>query len=266
MNIRRTTLVITQRCTLKCKLCLAFMPYYKNPVHTSLAQAERIIDNYFCLVGRVNIFSITGGEPLMNPELVPILKKTLEYRNQIESSLDMVTNGTIMFKEELLELLQANKDFMRVIISDYGKGLSVRIDDIEAELKKRGINYRIQHYDTRSDSWTYDGWVDFSDHSLKHNTEEKLIAQGKRCIFRLGHYWVINDGELHPCSRQYWRMREGILERDPDWYIDLNQEQMVLKAEQEKLAALESVPYLKSCAYCNGVHAGVKRYRPAEQL
>lgn len=54
--LRRTTFVITQRCTLKCKLCLAFMPYYDNPVHTAYEQACRIIDNYFKIVDQVGIF------------------------------------------------------------------------------------------------------------------------------------------------------------------------------------------------------------------
>lgn len=242
------------------------MPYYKNPRHTTYDEACRIVNNYFHIVDRVKIFSVTGGEPLMNPELVPILEKILQYREHIEDSVDIVTNGTIMFKPELLKFLGDNRDIMRVIVSDYGNGLSPRVAEIEEKLKELGVNYRIQNYDTNAEEWTYNGWVDFSDHSLKHDTEEKLLEQAKRCIFRQGHYWVINDGELHPCSRQYWRMREGILEKDNDWYIDLNKEDMDVMGEKDKLAALEKTPYLKSCAHCNGVYNGIKRYKPAEQL
>lgn len=202
----------------------------------------------------------------MNPYVAQILEKVLEHRNQIVNSCDLVTNGTIMFNDEILKIMEANKDIMRVIISDYGKGLSKKVGEIEKEVKKRGINYRIQHYDVKAESWTYDGWVDFRDHTLKHDTEEKLIAQGKRCIFRIGHYWVINDGELHPCSRQYWRMHNEIIEYDLSGFIDLNQDNLDVLAERQKLYVLENGPYLKSCAYCNGCYAGIKRHRPAEQL
>lgn len=266
MYIKRTTFVITQRCTLKCKLCLAFMPYYENPIHTTYDQACRIVDNYFKIVNEVGIFSVTGGEPLMNPDLVPIMEHILKHGGQIENSIDIVTNGTIIFQEDLLNFLKKNNTKMRVIISNYGKNLSTKINDIEKALNQIGVTYRIQNYDSESTEWTYDGWVDFTDHSLKHDTEEKLKCQGARCIFRQGHYWVINDGELHPCSRQYWRMRKGIIPKDKDWYLDLNELQMDLKEQRTKLQQLEQVPYLKSCAYCNGVYNGIKRYKPAEQL
>lgn len=266
MNIRRTTLIITQKCTLKCKLCLAFVPYFEKPVHTPYKDACVIIDNYFKVVDNVQIFSITGGEPLMHPDLVKILEQVLCHKDKITGTIDMVTNGTIKFKDELLNLLENNKDKMRVIISNYGDSLSVNLGEVEKSVKERGINYRIQNYDDKSDSWTYNGWVDFSDHSLKHKTKEEVLKQAKKCIFRAGHYYVINDGELHPCSRQYWRMREGILNKDDNWYIDLNHIEMSVDVAREKLKFLESTEYLNSCAYCNGCWNGIERHKPAEQL
>jgi organic radical activating enzyme len=266
MNIRRTTLVITQKCTLKCKLCLAFMPYYKNPTHMPYDVVCNVIDNYFKIVDNVKIFSITGGEPLLHPNLVDILRKIIEYSDKIEDKIDIVTNGTIMFSNELIEFLEKNKNKMRVILSDYGCKLSKKIENISRELTKANIPYRIQNYSSDSDIWTYNGWVDFTDHSLKHRTENELIEQGKKCIFRLGHYYVINDGELHPCSRQYWRMHENIIPKDDYWYIDLKQRKMNIQKEEKKLQCLEEKIYLNSCAYCNGVYNGIKRYKPAEQL
>lgn len=265
MQLRRTTFVVTQKCTLKCKLCLAFMPYYDNPVNTTQKEAEKIIDNYFRLVEKVGIFSVTGGEPLINPDLVPIMEYVLKYEEQIENSIDIVTNGTIMFSDELLDLLQNHRNKLRIILSDYGESLSTKIKAIENVLKEKEITYRVQNYAAGSDNWTYNGWVDFTDHSLKHFTENELIQQGKRCIFRQGHYWVINNGELHPCSRQFWRMHQGIIPIDEEWYIDLIRLENV-EAGRERIRKLEDAVYLKSCAYCNGVYNGIERHRPAEQL
>lgn len=266
MKIRRTTFVITQKCSLKCKLCLAFIPYFKNPVSTTYEEAKLIIENYFKIVDEVHIFSVTGGEPLMNPDFSKIMEEVIKYKSHITDSVDMVTNGTIMFPNDLLKVLAENKDIVRVIISNYGAALSTKVDMIKGQLEGLGINYKIQDYDTDKDEWTYDGWVDFSDHSLKHDTMEKLLEQCKKCIFRLGHYYVISEGELHPCSRQYYRMHEGIIEKDTDWYIDLKNPDLCVETETEKLTFLEKTKYLKSCAYCNGVYNGIECHKPAEQL
>lgn len=266
MNLRRTTMVITQRCTLKCKLCLAFMPYYENPVDMTLSDVEKTLKSYFDIVDYVGIFSVTGGEPLMHKDIAKIMEMVFSYRNQIEDTIDMVTNGTIPIGEDLLQVLQDNKDKARIIVSNYGKDLSKNIDKVIKALEEWGINYRVQNY-AGDDNWLFDGWVDFSDHSLKHDTPEKLRQQALRCIFRRGHYYVINDGELHPCSRSYWRMRTGVIPKNKEQYIDLlhaNEEET--EELKERLKSIENLEALNSCAYCNGVYNGIKRYKPAEQL
>ncbi len=202
----------------------------------------------------------------MTPQLVQIMEKIMEYRDCIKGTVDIVTNGTIMFPDELLALFQRNSDKMRVIMSNYGKDLSGKIRDIEKALIERKIPYRIQNYASDSTEWTNDGWVDFSDHSLKHDTVEKLEIQGKKCFVRQGRYYVINAGELHPCFRQYWRMHTGIMELEDSEYIDLNQVNMDVNKELDKLKKINEYPYYKSCAYCNGLYNGIERYKPAEQL
>lgn len=265
MKLRRTTMVITQRCTLKCKLCLAFIPYYKNPIDMMYKDAEKVIDNYFKIVDSVEIFSITGGEPLLNKDITKIMDKVYEFSDRIEKNIDIVTNGTLSMSEELLKLLSQYAEKTRVIISDYGD-LSKKRDELIAQLEKWNINYRVQNYAGES-NWLFDGWVDFSNHSLKHVTQGEVETQAHKCIFRQGHYYVINDGELHPCSRSYWRMREGIIPKDEKQYINLlDTFGDNIQGNRERLEAIEKLVSLNSCAYCNGVHDGVKRYKPAEQL
>lgn len=105
MELRRTTFVITQKCTLKCRLCLAFIPYYETPVHTSIEEAGVILENYFKIVENVGIFSVTGGEPLLNPAFYDIMKLVYTYGRQIRNYIDIVTNGTMLMDVRTLELL-----------------------------------------------------------------------------------------------------------------------------------------------------------------
>lgn len=263
MELRRTTFVITQKCTLKCRLCLAFIPYYETPVHTSIEEAGVILENYFKIVENVGIFSVTGGEPLLNPAFYDIMKLVYTYGRQIRNYIDIVTNGTMLMDVRTLELLKKNAKNTRVIISDYGKELSRKKEALVEQLQKYGIFYRVQNY-AGSEDWLYDGWVDFTDHSLKHTTPKELERQALRCIFRQGHYYVINEGELHPCSRSFWRMYKGIISRDEEQFLDLLH--CTPQIGRTKLEHIEKLVALNSCAYCNGVYPGVKRYRPAEQL
>lgn len=263
MVLRRTTYAITQRCTLKCKLCLAFAPYYKNPCDASVEEVERALKRYFELVDEVGIFSLAGGEPLMHKNLSQIFSLVLQYQTQIKDHIDIVTNGTLLFSPETLQILMSNPK-IRVIISDYGKDLSRKVEDLKKQLEDAHVFYRIQNY-AGDDNWLYNGWVDFRDHSIKHFNEEEIKAQAKSCIFRQGHYYVINEGELHPCSRQYWRMREGIMPKDKKYFVDLLANESV--AEQRvKLERIENLEYLLSCSRCEGVRNNSKRYKPAEQL
>ena len=266
MELKRTTMVITQRCTLKCKLCLAFIPYYENPVDMLFTDIEETLKRYFQLVDQVGIFSITGGEPLLHKDIAGIMELVFTYSNQVKQTVDLVTNGTIPFSGDLLKVLEKNREKARVIVSDYGADLSKNMGKIVQALEEHKIHYRIQNY-TGNGDWLFDGWVDFRDHSLKHITEEELLEQALKCIFRRGHYYVINDGELHPCSRSYWRMRSGIIPKDPEQYIDLLHMKDVDVAEVKKrLWGIEELVALNSCAYCNGVYNGVERHKPAEQL
>ncbi|MBU5676669.1 radical SAM protein [Alkaliphilus sp. MSJ-5] len=263
INLQRTTLVITQHCTLKCKHCLAFIPYIKNPKHMILEDVEKVLKGYFSIVDSVGIFSITGGEPLMHKELLEILKNVLKYSTQIRDTIDIVTNGTLKMKTELLDFLQVNARKFRVIISDYGP-LSPNVDILVKDLSDRNIEHRVAKY--YGEDLTYDGWVDFSDHSQKHFTKSEIETQAKRCIFRQGRYYVITDGELHPCSRSAWRMRSEIISSYEDQKIDLLGDMIDINIQKEKLLELDNRVSLTSCAYCDGVHEDSERIIPAEQL
>lgn len=47
IRINKTSIVITEYCTLKCKLCIPFIPYTHNPRHLTLHDAELLLKNFF---------------------------------------------------------------------------------------------------------------------------------------------------------------------------------------------------------------------------
>lgn len=195
------------------QLCLGFIPYLQNPRHMEFEEFQKSVETYFKIVEKVGILSVAGGEPLIHKDVSQMMAEIMKYRERIENSIDLVTNGTLPLKDSLIDVLSQNKDMVRIIINNYGKDLSKNVDDIIAVLEQNDIFYRVQNYEEDSD-WTYDGWVDFRDHSLKHKTEEARLEQVRRCVFRRGHYYGISNGILHPCNRSYYRMESGIIDKD----------------------------------------------------
>ncbi len=230
----------------------------------SYSEASKILKKYFEVVDTVKWFTITGGEPLLNPEIARILNEVNKYKEQVNVSIDFVTNASLNIPEEVLDFFENNKEHTRIILSNYGADLSVKIDDIERELIRRGITYRISKF-TGSGLY-YDGWIDFSDHTLKHKTLEKRDENGAKCLHGSGKYFVINDGCIHRCSRSYWRIRNKHIPAIEGKYVPLMDDSVSLEKKKELLVGMLNQVSVTSCAYCVGFRNDVPRVEPAIQL
>ena len=261
--LKNTAFAITERCTLKCKLCIAFIPYHVNPRDMTIDEINTILDRYFSIVSSVDSFCITGGEPLLHPDLLNIFEMINRYSSQINKTMDITTNGTLDFKDEVVRFVEYNKDKARVIISDYGK-CSPKAKTLVKKLRSLGINVRVDYYN--GESPLYRGWVDCSDHSLKHFTQHDIDEQGKSCFYKNKRGYPIRKGELHNCARSYWRMLQNIIPRNPDEYVDLLDASVSVEKQRETLRKLHEKVSVTSCAYCWGTNDQSKRYVPAEQL
>lgn len=265
INLKRTTFKVTSKCTLKCKLCLAYIPYYKDPKNLPFDEAKRILKSYFEVVNTVGTFSVTGGEPLINKDLPKILEETMKYESQILNTVDIVTNGTLKIKDDLLQELVQHKEKFRVIVSNYGPKLSRNIDKIKEVLSDNGILVRIEEYFDEK-TMKYGGWLDYRNQDRKHFTQDDIDKQAEDCLFRQGRYYDLNFNELHPCSRSFWRMKTGVIEKDSNQYIDLLDRSTTVLEKKIRLQSIDNLKCLTSCAYCEGNRTGAIRFKPAEQL
>jgi len=110
-------LVITTKCSLRCKNCANLMNLYDRPYDVQNDLIEESIKKLFKSVDKVQLFRILGGEPLLNPKLKHYLD-IIPYE-KIDKVV-IVTNGTMLIKDK--ELIQKIKEHnVEVEISDYGK-------------------------------------------------------------------------------------------------------------------------------------------------
>ena len=166
--VERLTIRPTLVCNLRCKLCNEYSPYYKSDKIQPIEQVLNDIDRTFELVDYIEKLEVSGGEPLLYKPLPQVLSHILKYNHRFEY-FSLVTNGSILLNSELLCGLSAIGKKVRVIVDDYGEGLSKNAKNNVKLLQNHDIRYELrdQHANIHSD-----GWLDFSDFSLKHNDEQ----------------------------------------------------------------------------------------------
>jgi organic radical activating enzyme len=125
---------------MRCKLCASYSPYYNPVPHYSYGELCKVVENFFNIVDDVDIFTITGGEPLLHKEIGNVLNFIGEYRDRINIRLELITNGTMLPGNEVLAALSDSDS--SVILDDYGQSLSRNADHCEVALKEYGMSSR----------------------------------------------------------------------------------------------------------------------------
>lgn len=263
---QRVSLIVSKRCTLKCKLCGALAPYIEN-YHPDVAFLKAEVDAFFKIVDKTGIVDISGGEPFMRGtsqdfalgEIILYLSR--EYQNRFEH-LRIFTNATVVPTKELCQAFREVSDSVSfsITIDDYGVH-SPKVREISELLKEFQIRHDIRDY---SSEIHCGGWVDLRDISNNHDhaTAKELYEQ---CAIpqKLGCCLEMLDGILSPCSVAASRYICGKAEKqDPD-IVDLFMDTELAK---EKLKTILQSECFTSCHFCNGGMADDSpRYLPAEQ-
>lgn len=265
LRIDRGSLEITMRCTLKCKLCAAYAPYYDIPPHYSAEYCAKTLKKYFEIVDHVGDFSLSGGEALMHNEIDKIIRSVFQYKDQFARFL-ILTNGTLLFKESTIALLKEYSKIknVQINISDYGK-VSNKVEALVEQLAKAEIQYRVINYHG-DDVWC-GGWIDYGDHSKKIFSLEERDEAGANCVFGGLNSSLIHGGEIHRCGRAQYRMEKGIIPRNKKEYVDLFDDSLTVEEKKEILRyVILEAKSTESCAHCNRMTADSPRFPAAEQL
>lgn len=256
IKLKRTAVTVTFRCTLKCKLCGVEAPYYDVPPHFTLENIEKMIDRYFSIVDYIDEFEISGGEALMHEDLAKIIEKSMTYSDKFNQLL-IFTNGTLIPKADVCEVLKKYKDKCHFFISNYGP-ISSKVDQLVKMLEDIGVSYREKKY--YGADLHCGGWVDFGNFT-------PTVCDYRKCYYLNSDYCIqIRNGEVHMCGRSYRAMEIGAIPRNHDEYIDLLNETSDVATLKNKLTNLMNLSELSVCKLCNGLCDDSERFIPAVQL
>lgn len=251
---RSIDLIITERCSLKCKNCSNLMQYYEMPKHCKIDVLLKSIDTFCTIIDEVMDFRVLGGEPFVNREW-PIIVERLINEPKAKRVI-LYTNGTIIPNEKDIPLLQNSK--VMVIISDYG-AKSRRLKELKQIFEKNKITHHVLEIIE---------WLDCSAIRPHHRSIDQKKEIYKICCAK--NMATLSDGKLFRCPYSANAVR---LSAVPDYksdYIDLFQEPLdpanINKTKDKVRDYILYKDYLETCDYCNGRPLSGSEVQPAKQL
>jgi len=263
VHLTNTTLVVTLRCNLKCKLCAVSAPYYSNPPSYDLEILKKSIDRYFEAVDFIDKFTVNGGEPLIYPYIDKVMDYLLRYIDKI-GMLEIITNSTVVPSDELINVLKKS-DKIDILLDDYGSELSKGIDKTIEIFEKENIKYRHRTYYGKNAH--FGGWVDLRDLSKKQRSSEETEKIYKGCAYPGPfHCFVLFGGKAYICGVYARCVNEGIIPENDDEFVNFLADNWDPEEARKKILNFYDRPYFSACEYCNGFCMDSKRYEPAQQL
>lgn len=267
VNMPRGGFYVTLRCNLKCKLCAAHAPYYKNPWHPSIEELCKQADRFFELVTHIGHFSLTGGEPLLHQNLDMLVTHLGQYAQQI-GVLELFTNGTIMPKDSVIDAFKQYPGPVKFCIDHYGPELSVNAERLASRIKTELPDATVELRDYYTDKMHCDGWVDWGVGHVKERTEDEAKKVFVKCSLpqKLEFVSCVNNGVIYPCPQTRRCIELGYIPFDPKEAVDMFDRSYSDAEIQQRIIDRYSLPVLNACKFCNGQCDDSKRYPPAEQL
>jgi organic radical activating enzyme len=246
VHIYQTDVLVTEKCTLNCSHCNMFMPHFEAPIHRDLKTITDDIDSFFNTVDYVSIFHLVGGEPFLYPNIENVVRHIItNYIHKIDK-LIITTNGTILPKDSMLELLKINDVILSV--SDYTdkleniKGKVLKVLNV---FKAKNINHYVRNEIE---------WYDFGDLRVKvGRTDDELIKHFDSCT---APFRGLNDGKFYYCHLNTSAVRTNLFPLNDNDYVSIND---VSKEDLIKFdLGYTNLGYITFCDNCNGCNTGIK--------
>ncbi len=248
LKINTIDLVLTEKCSLKCKECSNLMQYYSKPVDEDFEQLTNSLDTFMRTVDHVSEVRLIGGEPMLYKKIDLIIKQILNYKNF--DKINIYTNGTIVLKDEKMKVFQNKKIMFE--ISDYG-AISRNVSKLENTLSRMGIPYITHRVST---------WQDCAKMKSFERTESVNKSIFGNCCENQGLTMLHGKLYLCPFSAHATNLK-GIPYAQRDIVNIENKNKEVLKNEISKLYF--ETEYLEACKSCNGRDHNVSKVEAAVQ-
>ena len=241
--LRSVDIVISERCSLKCKDCSNLMQYYLHPKNFTFEQIKKEFEELTSNISHIFEIRLIGGEPFMNKEIYDIIDYFLD--NKKITKLVIYSNGTIPLKKDRIK--NYNKTKLVFTITDYGN-LSKNTDKVCKELEDNNVTTRRHPPENWTDSAQI---VDFN--RSKNEMEELFdVCCGKNLLTSM-------NGKLYRCP---FVANAESLRAIP---LDERNSVSVSASPEDIQKYTRDIKYLPACNFCKGRSFDASEITPAIQ-
>ena len=116
LTVKHIDIVITERCSLKCKDCANLMQYYERPQNSDLNILFKSLDRMMKSVDIIYECRVLGGDPFMNKEMYKVVNRLVKYQNV--EQIVIYTNAKILPKGDNLQCLKDKKVRLEIAVNN----------------------------------------------------------------------------------------------------------------------------------------------------
>ncbi len=237
--------MITEKCSLKCKNCNAFVPMIKNPANVKADDILNHFEQFFQYVDNVNVLGIVGGDAMMHPQFADILEELgKRYYPNKAAHIEAYCNAVIIPNERVLAIMEKYDVFYR--FSDYrpytqGKQ---KVEEVLQLLNE----YNIRYDHVKFEQWCHCGYPQMSNGITGTNN---LIEFFDSCDRKSCH--GLYDGYVLNCAMARNADRVNYCNLDASDCFDISYYDENRKIELiEYMLGYSQKGYLNYCKMCNG--------------
>ena len=258
IHLDRVEIFTTSYCTLNCKKCIAYIPFFKKRGHIPLKVLIRDLDLLFEKVDFIYKLKILGGEGLLYPHLVDYIEYLFEHYSGRVSSVRIGTNATVIPSQGVLDVCRRFNVMMDV--SDYALAIpeKCRLDEVLSLLDKQGVGYAVKR--------TGEAWLDmgFPDNSPIFSSETEKVDHFHKCAMFCRDF---HDGKLYYCCSNFAAVHSGLFPVNENDYLDFRGE-ISKKEILEYEVGFSPLGRTTFCGVCRGcsVEANSTHIPVAEQM
>ena len=178
---------LTKHCNLNCKYCSTFSCIAEEGycLVSKLKKDLKRISEF--AEGKIDSIALTGGEPLLHPDLLEIINFIGQYFSKVENFF-MITNGILLDKKEDEFWETCKKNNLKIRITRYP--INLPFDKLEKKAKEQGVALEYQHVS---------GIIEKKMRKIPLNFEgtENAKKNFNRCSF--SECVMLHEGKLFPC-------------------------------------------------------------------
>lgn len=245
LHVEKIDMFCNTRCTLRCKHCSALIPYNRNGRNYTFEEMKQNIDMLFEWIDYIHILSFSGGDAMVNPNLINIIEYVgNKYRGKQVQDFELYTNAIILPDEKMIDIWKKYDVIVR--FTNYTKNVPHRqkIEQMIQMLEKNELRY---------DYVQFEKWLDMGYPQPSNGlvSEEELIEHCKQCSPVIS--TCLNNGKIFYCSPSCGADASGLFEHEESDGFDLHEYAEIRKKEfMEFYTGYSEKGYPSYCKRCYG--------------